>query len=323
MHETKMQRISIVTGSNCGIGKEVASGLLARGDHVVMACRRLDACEKARAELLHRHKNTSNTCSCALLDLEDYASIQNFVNFIQSDNKMIDVLVNNAGVMGVPPLETSYNDHQLFDRHFKINHLGTYLLTRLLLPSMAPNGRIITVGSEAHRRGSLSLAPFNGAASDKTEECSGRSSGLQWTLEPRQPANWYSQYARSKLGNSLMTLELSRKLSERESTIVTSCVSPGRAATNIFRDLHGVVGTVVNFLASTVFQTPEQGASGVLRAATAPEYARKHVKYIHMGKETMPSVAAIDGEKALQLWEYSNHQVGLSEEERNQLWPKH
>jgi NAD(P)-dependent dehydrogenase (short-subunit alcohol dehydrogenase family) len=303
-------------------GKEVASGLLARGDHVVMACRRLDACEKARAELLHRHQNTS--CSCALLDLEDHTSIENFVKSIQTNNKMIDVLVNNAGVMGVPALETSKSDHQLFDRHFKINHLGTYLLTRLLLPSMAPNGRIVTVGSEAHRRVSLNLFPFKRDASNQEEKNNSGGGGLLWMLEPRQPTNWYSQYARSKLANSLMTLELSRQLNQRGSTIGTSCVSPGRVATNIFRDLHGVIGTVVNFLASTVFQTPEQGASGVLRAATAPEYARKHVKYMHMGKEAVPSSAASDAEKARQLWEYSDKQVGLSEEERTQhLWPKH
>jgi NAD(P)-dependent dehydrogenase (short-subunit alcohol dehydrogenase family) len=289
-------------------GKEVASGLIARGDHVVMACRRMDACEKARADLLGRQPDAS--CTCALLDLEDYSSIRNFAKSMQSDNTMIDVLVNNAGVMGVPPLETIDDDqhHQhtlLFDRHFRINHLGTYLLTRLLLPSMAPNGRIVTVGSEAHRRGSLKLS--------KTSE----------TLQPPTPSNWYSEYARSKLGNSLMTLELSRQLTARQSSIVTSCVSPGRVSTNIFRDLHGVVGRVVQFLARTVFQTPEQGAAGVLLAATSPEFATKHVKYIHMGIEAQPSTAAVDSDTAQQLWEYSALHVGLSEAERTQLWPKY
>jgi NAD(P)-dependent dehydrogenase (short-subunit alcohol dehydrogenase family) len=243
--------------------------------------------------------------------LEDFSSIRNFAKSIQVDKTAIDVLVNNAGVMGIPPLETSGDQqHQpLFDRHFKINHLGTYLLTRLLLPSMAPNGRIVTVGSEAHRRGSLHFTN-----NDKNS-----------VLQPPQPSNWYSQYARSKLGNSLMTLDLSKRLNERGSTVVTSCVSPGRVATNIFRDLHGVVGTVVNFLASTVFQTPQQGASGVLLAATSPEFSNRNVEYIHMGKEAIPSRAALDSEKAKQLWEYSNQQVGITddEDERNQLWPRH
>ena len=120
-----------------------------------------------------------------------------------------------------------------------------------------------------------------------------------------------------------MTLELSNRLREQNSTVVTSCVSPGRVSTNIFRDLNGVVGMVVNFLANTVFQTPEQGASGVLLAATSPEFATKHVKYIHMGKEAMPSRAAMDGENAKQLWEFSDQVVGLTDEERTNLWPKH
>jgi NAD(P)-dependent dehydrogenase (short-subunit alcohol dehydrogenase family) len=302
-------------------GKEVTSALLARqGHHVVMACRRMDACEKARAELLQllQQRHPAASCSCALLDLEDYTSIRNFAKSLDlDDTKMIDVLVNNAGVMGVPPLDVDNDDNneeQLFDRHFKINHLGTYLLTRLLLPKMAPNGRIVTVGSEAHRRGSLNLVSLPTGDENST---------LARELHPAQPSNWYSQYGRSKLGNSLMTLELSRQLNERNSSIVTSCVSPGRVATNIFRDLNGVVGTVVNFLASTVFQTPEQGASGVFHAATASEFSNRHVKYIHMGKEATPSAAALDSEKAKQLWEYSDLQVGLTEEERTQLWPKH
>jgi retinol dehydrogenase 14 len=288
-----------------------------------MACRRLDACEKARAELLHRHPTA--VCSCELLDLEDYASIRSFAKSIQLDNTMIDVLVNNAGVMGVPPLETASSaaSEQLFDRHLKINHLGTYLLTRLLLPSMAPNGRIVTVGSEAHRRGSLTLAaPFCKTPTDSGISGSSSSDELQvWELQPAQPSNWYSQYARSKLGNSLMTFELSTQLTKRGSTIKTSCVSPGRVATNIFKDLNGIVGSVVNFLASTVFQTPEQGAAGVLRAATAPEFATKHIKYIHMGKEAMPSSAALDPGNSRKLWTYSTMHVGLTEEESKNLWP--
>lgn len=36
--------------------------------------------------------------------------------------------------------------------HLLPNHLGPFLLTRLVLPLMAPHGRVVTVGSEAHRR---------------------------------------------------------------------------------------------------------------------------------------------------------------------------
>lgn len=207
--------------------------------------------------------------------------------------------------MGVP---SSPQAERNIDRHFAVNHLGTYLLTRLLLPLMAPSSRIVTVGSEAHRRGSLEVA----------EEDNGKVLVLQ---APRTNY-WYAEYARSKLGNSLMTTELSRQLQQRGSSVTTSCVSPGRVATDIFKNLSGVVGMAVHFLAANFFQTSEQGAAGVLRAAVAPEYAR-HVPYIHLGKEATPSAAATCPDLAKKVWALSNIEVGLTAAEEEKLWPQY
>jgi tetratricopeptide (TPR) repeat protein len=53
----------------------------------------------------------------------------------------LTVLVNNAGVMGAAPLPDGR------DTHLVANHLGPYLLTRLMLPAMAPGGRVVNVAS--------------------------------------------------------------------------------------------------------------------------------------------------------------------------------
>ena len=210
--------------------------------------------------------------------------------------------------MGIPP---SPQGHPI-DRHFAVNHLGTYLLTRLVLPLMAPSSRIVTVGSEAHRRGSLEVMEHETTAKGQNK----------LTLKPPSTSHWYAEYGRSKLGNSLMTLELSRQLEQRGSSVTASCVSPGRVATDIFKNLSGVVGMTVHFLAANFFQTPEQGAAGVLRAATDPEYAR-HVPYLHFGKEASPSAAATRPDLAKEVWALSNQEVGLTAKEDETLWPKH
>ena len=178
-------------------------GLAEQGHHVIMACRRMDACERARLDILQHHPQAS--CECMQLDLEDFTSIRSFAAALPSTQ--IEILVNNAGVMGVttstaPSASSSsssldpLDESTRLDRHFRINHLGTYLLTRLMLPLMKENGRIVTVGSEAHRRANLAFV---------------EQKDHQLMLQPSRLSNWYVEYANSKLGNSLMTAELSKR----------------------------------------------------------------------------------------------------------------
>lgn len=266
-----------------------------------MACRRIVACEDARSALLLRHPNGS--CECRRLDLADYNSIRKFCQGLKerNNNLTISSLVNNAGVMGIIPTNS-----EGADVHLRVNHFGTYLLTRLLLPHMAHNARIVTVGSEAHRRGSMKFQSANNSAA----------------LEIIRPDRWYASYARSKLGNVLMTAELSRRLEQRYSGVTTSCVSPGRVATDIFKNLHGVVGFGVRSLASMCFQTPEQGAQGVLLAASSAKFEGRSILYIHNSAEAEPSQAARDADLALTLWDFTNREVGLSQTDDLELWPR-
>jgi NAD(P)-dependent dehydrogenase (short-subunit alcohol dehydrogenase family) len=58
-----MGKYCIVTGANAGIGKEIAAGLMQDGSHVVMACRNMQQCELAQAELGQRQ--LPGTCECS------------------------------------------------------------------------------------------------------------------------------------------------------------------------------------------------------------------------------------------------------------------
>lgn len=143
----------VVTGANAGLGKAITAGLMARGAHVVMACRNMAACEAAAAELASAA--VPGSCICAQLDLADAASVRQFAAqqraTLQMSQRPLNVLVNNAGVMGLGPGPCGE------DQHLAINHLGTFLLTTQLLPAMARGSRVVTVSSRAHRLGSVAV----------------------------------------------------------------------------------------------------------------------------------------------------------------------
>jgi NAD(P)-dependent dehydrogenase (short-subunit alcohol dehydrogenase family) len=179
------------------------------------------------------------------------------------------------------------------------------------MPSMALNGRILTVGSEAHRQ----AAPFLSEANETTQSLRNRLSS------PFLPA-WYKNYARSKLGNNLMTLYINDELDRRKSSVRASCISPGRVQTAIFRDLNGPMGTIIKALARFIFQTPSQGASGVLKIATDPSYTGRELDYVHCGRPSVPSPAARDRTIANKFWRWSMDAVNLHTEDDAVLWPR-
>eukprot|EP00887_Chlorella_sp_A99_P006522 scaffold3.g6522.t1 len=306
---------------------------MAAGHTVIMACRSAERCATAKAELDAR--GLPGTCECAHLDLCNLASIRTFAAEAFHDRaagqiaascsgdgsgsssgksgnaaaasqrvspqrqparsrRQLRVLVNNAAVMG--PADCMLP-----------NHFGPYLLTRLLLPHMAPRGRVVTVASQAHYRGSLVVEPDPGG-------------GLR--LSP-PPPSWYREYARTKLANVLMTAELSRRLQSLGSSVAAYSVSPGRVATNIFAGVPGFLRRPLEWAALTAFQTPAQGARTVLQAALAPELEGRHVLYSHALRPQAASAAARNPALAERLWQLSSREVGLSPEEEGRLWPPH
>ena len=129
----------IVTGANSGIGHAAAAALATAGATVVLAVRDQAKGEAAAATI-------PGTTEVRPLDLASLDSVRAFAASWQGD---IDLLINNAGVM-IPPLSRTADG---FELQFGTNHLGHFALTNLLLPHVAPAGRVVTVSSDAHRGG--------------------------------------------------------------------------------------------------------------------------------------------------------------------------
>src|SRR5277367_515160 len=123
----------IVTGANSGVGKATATALAAAGHEVVIACRTVAKGEAAAATM-------AGDVKVAHLDLADLASVRKFADTVD----LVDVLVNNAGVLALPLTRTADG----FEAHFGTNHLGHFALTCLLGDRI--KDRVIAVSSSSY-----------------------------------------------------------------------------------------------------------------------------------------------------------------------------
>ncbi|RKS09198.1 NADP-dependent 3-hydroxy acid dehydrogenase YdfG [Nocardiopsis sp. Huas11] len=227
--------ITLVTGANKGIGREIAGGLAALGHTVVLGSRSAELGEKAAAEL----RATGADAEALVLDVTDPASVAAAAAGIQARHGRLDTLVNNAGVAVPPGSDLSSQrpgtvDLAVVRRIFDTNVFGVVTVTDALLPLLrrSPAPRIVNVSSAA---GSLSLMADQEAwAHEQPPICVG--------------------YIPSKSALTALTLQYARQL--RPDGILVNAVCPGFVAT----DLNGHTG----------HRTPVQGAAAAVRMATVP-----------------------------------------------------
>ncbi len=165
----------------------------------------------------------------------------------------LDLLINNAGVMAPPRMETA----QGFELQLGTNHLGHFALTGLLMPKLlaADAARIVNVSSMAHRQGSIDFDDLN------------------W----EQSYSRWPAYGRSKLANLLFTFELDRRLREADANAIAVACHPGYAATNLQTSgpgegAWGIVLKPLGMIGNLILaQSDEAGARPTLYAATSPD----------------------------------------------------
>ena len=200
-------RVAVVTGANSGLGFETSLALARSGAHVVLACRSTERAAAA-VERLQQQVPDADTEVLAL-DLSDLGSVRTFVTEFLGRNDRIDLLINNAGVMGIDRQETADG----FEMQFGTNHLGHFALTGLLLDRMlaTPGARVVTVSSMGARIGRM-----------RFDDLQGEHSYGKW-----------SAYCQSKLANQLFALELDRRLAVGGADVLSVAAHPGYAATNL------------------------------------------------------------------------------------------
>lgn len=237
-------RVAVVTGATSGLGLVTATELARHGAHVVLAVRNTaagaDAARRMGGEVEVRD-----------LDLASLASVRDFAARLRADHPVVDVLVNNAGVVLLGPRRTSEDG---FELQLATNMLGHFALTGLLLDRLAaaPAARVVSLSSITHKGAHLDF-------DDLQLERGFRAS----------PA-----YGRSKLATTVFGLELDRRLRAAGSPVLSVLAHPGLTRTNLTPrawEHRPRVGRLMASAGLLVTQPVEHGARPQLRAATDPD----------------------------------------------------
>ena len=227
-------RCAVVTGATSGLGRATAEALGGAGADVVLAVRDVRRGAEVAAAIGPR-------AQVRALDLADLDSVRAFAAEVVADGLLVDMLVNNAGVMAVPSV-----DRDGFELQFGTNHLGHFALTNLLLPVITD--RVVTVSSGMHRSGSIRIDDLN------------------WNV--RRYRRW-AAYGQSKLANLLFTLELDRRLRGAGSPVRAVAAHPGYAETKLQSHTENVLqNAAMAVLNKVVAQDAHSGALPTLYAAT-------------------------------------------------------
>ncbi|KAE8991934.1 hypothetical protein PR003_g21987 [Phytophthora rubi] len=254
-------KVAIVTGANSGLGYETALQLASKGAHVVLACRSEERGREAETKLrdaLSVLSSTAGDVEFIRLDLGDLSSVREFSEQFKQSHDQLDLLVNNAGVMGGSYALSTDG----YERMFATNHLGHFALTAQLfeLLKRSAAARVVNVSSGLHKRGEAS---FN-------------EDDVMVTSELR--FGQVQTYGESKLCNILFTKELDRRLKAAGVDNVTAVAChPGYVATSLGANMAAANSNWVYWLLIRIVtllpggKTPEMGAMPTLYAATGTE----------------------------------------------------
>jgi NAD(P)-dependent dehydrogenase (short-subunit alcohol dehydrogenase family) len=216
------------------------------------------------------------------LDLAQLASVRELATSFAARHDMLDVLVNNAGLV----LRTRRETVDGYEMTFQVNHLGHFLLTLQLRDRLiaARPSRVVNVASIAH------TWARRGLDFDDLQSC--------------RRYHSLAVYSRTKLANVLFTRELARRWAG--SGVSANALHPGVVASRWGRDGDtGALGPLLFPLVKPFVLTVAQGAQTSVYLASAPELEGVTGGYWARSAPGSPSAAARDAAAAARLWDAS------------------
>lgn len=228
-----MKKTALITGGSSGLGLASAESLAKEGFDLILVARgeqRLNTETEKLKKLFPRQEISS-----FVLDIADQGAVRKFAKEI---SRPIDVLMNNAGLMG-PDYSLSPEG---IESQMATNHIGHFLLTSILWENLErAGGRVVSISSVVHRRSRMQ--------STSADEVRGAS----------QKYDRWGRYADSKLACLLFARELDTRAKQSGSRVLSVAAHPGWALTG----LQANYPNTFDFLA----QKAATGARSQIRAA--------------------------------------------------------
>ncbi len=219
-----MTQTFIVTGGNTGLGFQCASALGAdHGNVVVIACRGVKAAEPAAQKL----RQGGSKVEMLPLDLSRQSSVHAFVDEFRARKlpPLAGIICNAGGQSVAAPTRTAEG----YETTFGVNHLGHYLLARLMLPDLAPGGRVTFVASNTHdpkQKTGMPAPRYEGAEA------------VAYDFEPGGEAG-KRRYTTSKLCNIYTAYELARHLAASPDPRLRLCCTDPRGGAGTWSRVGG------------------------------------------------------------------------------------
>jgi NAD(P)-dependent dehydrogenase (short-subunit alcohol dehydrogenase family) len=280
MEKDLQGKVFVVTGANSGIGFVAARDFARRGARVAIVCRSEERGEKAVADI--RNATGNQDVQLYVADMSLMHSVFATGKALHRDYPAIDVLCNNAGSVNASRLVTGDG----FELTFAANHLGGFLLTQLLLPSLLQaasqgSARVVFTSSLGHKNSPLDFDDLN--------------------LE--RDYNTLKAYGRSKLANLLTAREVQRRY--RQQSIVASSFHPGAVRTPIWSK-GGTGGKLLGWVFYPFMIDVETGADTMIWLASSADEGARHADGHYFFKRRRAEVAPFaTDEAASNLWDVS------------------
>ena len=277
-------KVCILTGATSGVGYQAAKRLAQGGAHLILICRNGEKAVRVQAELTHDY---GTQVEVLMADFSKLCEVRGAAGTILAAYPRIDVLINNAGL---------HNTHRTLTTEgvetvFCVNHLASFLLTRLLLDRLiesAPS-RIIQVNSQGHRFGGLDLDDINWEQR--------RYKGLQG-------------YGASKVAQMLTVWELADIL--MGSGVTINAMHPGEVRTNIGMNNGALYRFYQRYLIWWVLKDPVISGEAIYYLAAAPEMQTVSGRFFNQTIEEKPTPQALDRKLGKQVWAISEQLTGLA-----------
>ena len=278
-------KLCIITGATSGIGLEAARRIAQGGADLVLVCRNAEKGEKVAAAI---QQDFGVKADVVLADFSDFEQVRRAADEILRKYDKLDILINNAGIH----MTTRAFNKDGLELVFAVNHLASFLFTRLLLDRIKESApaRILQINSEGHRFSRVDL------------------DDLKWEKRIYRGIRSYGQ---SKTAQLLTVWEMADELTGSGVTI--NAMHPGAVKSNIGMNNGWLYQNYQKYLLFPLLKDATVSADAIYYLVAAPEMAKTSGKFYNLTIEEVPAKHACDRALGKKVWDISTKLTGLTE----------